>query len=447
MSLSGEEMVLPKPLHFKRFFSSVFTKLILVNLIAWFLIILAVVFTFFFSMKGTRGPFYRNASQYLQYILEDIGSPPHRHKALSLLQTTGIHISFISKEDKWSTRDTFPDIGSMRFRSLHGSDTVEVARGHGHRLLRLQTDDGTLYFEFAGAREDDFHQELGHLLLIVLLSAILLGCYLALKRVLLPLKWLGNGVAEVANGNLSHRVPVRGYDELAELADSFNEMTARLKKMMETREHLLRDISHELRSPLTRMKVALELPGNNASLAAELKRDIDEMGSMVTAILESAREHHDQNKQDLQELDLNSLLREVTEKYASIPPGVTYSAPAKQLLCKADPNSLRTVFQNLIDNGIKFSAKTDKAVAVGLRQTKNTLLVTVTDYGCGIDPEELPFIFEPFYRIDRSRSRRTGGFGLGLSLCKAIVETHGGRIEVTSTLKQGTQVSLVLPRL
>jgi len=435
-----------KLIRFQRFFRSIFTKLIFINLVAWFLILLAVVFAFFFSRSGEKGPFYKNVSQYIQYIIHDLGTPPQKENGVKIHNKTGVHISFSGENSRWTTRDHFPDIDKIHFHSFHGNegDKVQFSGKYGRHSLRVQVDAGLLFFEFAGGAEEDLRQKVGHLLLLLLLSIILLGCYLTLKKLLFPLKELGAGVAEVASGNLSHQVPIQRNDELSELARSFNDMTLKLKKMMQTKEHLLRDISHELRSPLTRIKVALELIDESETKKG-IEQDVVEMEEMITTILESARDHHDSRKQNLVQCDLNRILKKVAEKYSNITPGVQYVSDETTLYCMADESSLNTVFTNIIDNSVKFSAGQGRAIEVKLKKTENRGLVTVRDYGGGIEKSELSFIFEPFYRVDKSRSRQTGGFGLGLSLCKTIIESHGGKIEVKSIVGEGTTFLITLP--
>ena len=150
-------MKLPKLKRLHRFFSSVFTKLIAISLATWLLILITVVVTFFTSRHGTEGPFYKNASRYIQYIVEDIGSPPDRQKALQLSEKTGMHLSYIGENQRWTTRNTFPAAEKVRFRNLHGNNSIQVGRKFGHHYLRLQTDKGLLFFEFAGADEEDRH--------------------------------------------------------------------------------------------------------------------------------------------------------------------------------------------------------------------------------------------------------------------------------------------------
>lgn len=424
-----------------KLFRSVFTKLILINLATWVLIMIAVAGILFLS-KHKGKPFSRNARLYLQYIVKDLGSPPDKTKALALAKESGIEITF-SGDVTWTTLDQLPELDKIRYSPNHSDSKAQFGKLNGRTLLKIETDDGKLYFNFSGFNKDR-QQNVFHLLLIFIPSIILLACYLALKRLLRPLKRLETGVAEVSTGNLTHRVPTRGNDELTELANSFNDMTARLQQIMETKEHLLRDISHELRSPLTRMKVALALLGDE-QIKAEIEQDIVEMETMVSSILDSARDHQTLQQNSLIKCDLVQLALSIIEKYSNMSPGVHYLSAKEPIMCTIDEQAIQTVLTNLIDNGLKFSGESRDGVEISISTDKKVALMSVVDHGDGVDSEELPFIFEPFYRVDKSRSRRTGGFGLGLSLCKAIIEAHGGKIEVKSQIGVGTQISFTLP--
>lgn len=451
MPLSEKRMLKSTLNRGNRFFRSVFTKLVFINITAWFLIFLSVnfIFLFLFSKRYNEGPLYAGVGQYLEYLINDIGSPPEQWKARVLHEQNGVHISYSGKGEQWTTGKRFPEIEDMRFRPLHGSRRVQIGRKFGRRLLMARIEEGVLYFDFAGVKKEDVQYSMVHMLLLFLLSMILFGTYRAVKKVLRPLEWLDAGVTKAAAGNLNYQVPVRGSDELAELALSFNKMTARLKEMITAREHLLRDISHELRSPLTRMKVSLEL-FENTEVKAEIKQDIIEMEEMITGILDSARKQHDlrKRKQKIEKCNLDLLLASVVKKYANQAPGILYITPKKPIFCTGDERTLQTVFSNLVDNGIKFSAHGNRAVEVKLvKNNRDQALITVKDFGQGMDEAELIYIFEPFYRVDKSRSRKTGGFGLGLSLCKTIIQAHNGMIKVQSKPGQGTCFSIILPAM
>ena len=283
------------------------------------------------------------------------------------------------------------------------------------------------------------------MVLLTLLTLILAGAFLSIRWILRPLRWLQEGVQEVGRGNLKHRVPVKRSDELRELAAAFNDMTDRIRDMLHTKEQLMLDVSHELRSPITRMKVALEfLPEGQAK--DSLKSDIVEMETMINEILETARMHHMHGNLKRRLINLADLLEGILAEYVNQPPGVQAGDFTSEVSLNVDPDQVKTVFQNILTNAIKFSAPDDKPVMISVKKQTDSTVVRILDHGIGIPPDELPFIFEPFYRVDKSRSQRTGGYGLGLSLCKTIMEAHGGQIEVDSKPGAGTCVSLFFPQ-
>jgi signal transduction histidine kinase len=140
-----------------------------------------------------------------------------------------------------------------------------------------------------------------------------------------------------------------------------------------------------------------------------------------------------------------NLLEKILPEYEKQPPGVQLDEFADTLEINVDPKQIKTVFQNIISNAIKFSDAGSDPVRISVKPQPHQTVVRIADNGIGIPQEELSFIFEPFYRVDKSRSKDTGGYGLGLSLCKTIMEAHNGKIEVASKPGEGTTVSLFFP--
>jgi signal transduction histidine kinase len=176
-----------------------------------------------------------------------------------------------------------------------------------------------------------------------------------------------------------------------------------------------------------------------------LRGDIDDVEAMITEILETARLQHAGGHLDYAPLDLSKLLREVLPAFDHMSPGVKLEDPPRDAVVFGDASLIKTVLTNVVSNGIKYSQESAEPVAVAVSREATHVVVRVRDRGAGIAPEAVPFIFEPFYRADQSRSRRTGGYGLGLSLCKTIMEAHKGRIDVLSRPGEGTTVSLHFP--
>jgi signal transduction histidine kinase len=315
---------------------------------------------------------------------------------------------------------------------------------HGRFYIEYRHDRGDFIFELSGEYERNPALKWIHGLIVLSITLILLGAYVLIRRILRPIKWLDTGVKEVSLGNLKHRVPVIKSDELGQLSQAFNAMTQRLNEMLTAKEQLLRDVSHELRSPLTRMKVALEFVKESRTRKL-VQSDIQEMEEMITHILETARMHHDHSRLNLREIDLTRLINDVLATYRQQSPGVTFSSTGVSFPCMVDPEQIKVVLKNVLDNAIKYSPKDSQAIRISVADRDGWTVIEIEDSGIGIEPEALTYIWEPFYRADKSRSRDTGGYGLGLSLCKTIIQAHGGTIDVRSIPGKGTTVSLALP--
>ena len=212
--------------------------------------------------------------------------------------------------------------------------------------------------------------------------------------------------------------------------------------MVETKQQLLIDVSHELRSPIARMKLTVELlpEGKNRG---RLFSNLGELERMVSDLLEAARL---EKGLTLASLDLRELVEECQRTYAEQAPGLDVDR-GEGLVIQGDLDRLRSVLRNVVENAIKYSNAAPRPIEIRLRRDAAGALLTVRDYGIGIPPGEMERVFEPFYRVDKSRSKSSGGYGLGLSLCRKIMAAHGGVIELTSEVGQGTTVSLRFPPL
>jgi len=321
---------------------------------------------------------------------------------------------------------------------------MRLGHRRGIHFIELQKPQGRFIFELALPDRRDLNKQ-RIIALLALLTLVVLAAFLAIRKILKPIHQLTEGVQQVGNGNLDYQVQRKKQDEFGELAAAFNEMTHRIRDMLQAKEQLLLDVSHELRSPLTRMKVALELLPDN-DFKRSITEDVADMEQMITEILETARlrSTHYQLKQ--QPVDMAGLIRETIAVFRNQPPGVQTGQLPEGAVTYADPELMKIVLNNIINNAIKYSGDHTEPVEINLRQTPDRVSVKIRDNGEGIPPNELPHVFEPFYRVDKSRSKRTGGYGLGLSLCKTIVEAHQGKIGIKSERGQGTTVTIVLPR-
>lgn len=280
-------------------------------------------------------------------------------------------------------------------------------------------------------------------LTVVFVLLVIVVAHEVIRRSLGPLRVLHAGVERVSAGELSVVVPVTSRDELGALSAAFNAMAARVREMLAARDRLLRDVSHELRSPLTRMKVAFALlpDGEKKEL---LSADLAEMETMIGELLELER-LRDGRGLELGRHDLAPILRSAAAAFEGAPPGVLLELPDGELAARVDPEKMRTVLRNLLENAVKYAFAESAPVRLSAARDGEAIVLRVRDDGPGIPEADRASLFEPFFRVDRSRSKKTGGYGIGLSICKRIVEAHGGTIALEESPGRGATFAVRLP--
>jgi len=428
---------------FKRLFHSVFTKLLVTILVAGFAITLTVLTGFAIIRFHSLSHLDRNLLLYAEYLTRDLGDPPDFHRAKEIAERTGLIIRYDHPDGSWQTAKTTESMNMDRARVRRHGNGIYTGYRRGHFFIRLNHGGGELMF--ISPRKAEGHENAGWFFtsMAAVLFAILAAAYFFIRRVLSPLRPLEAGVDELAAGRLEHRIAETGADEFRDLAQAFNTMARRLSEQLTSKEHLLLDMSHELRSPLTRLKVQLEFVPDE-EIRESLRADVAEMESMVTAILEEARLRSSAAKLNLEKVELTALIQSVTNDFKDQPPGFVCKV-LEQVHVRADGEKMRMVLRNLLDNALKHTPKEGDPVAISLAKQKDSVEIVIEDFGEGIPEAALPHLFEPFFRSDSSRSRKTGGYGLGLSLCKAVIDAHKGRIDISSVLGKGTRVLITLP--
>jgi two-component system OmpR family sensor kinase len=297
------------------------------------------------------------------------------------------------------------------------------------------------------------------LLLVVLIvggvgtivAAAVVGRLLA-GRALRPIDTITQTALAISRADdLDKRIPQVGpQDEVGRLAATFNLMLDRLEKLFRAQQRFIADISHELRSPLTTIRGNVDLLRrmncvDDPSLDA-IQAESERMTRLVGDLMLLAQADAGQPIRR-ERVELDTLMLEVFRQVRPLAEGVELAIGEEdQAAILGDPDRLKQLLLNLVDNAIKYTPKGGQ-VTLGLRRAKGWAVLSVTDTGVGIPAEDLPHIFERFYRVDKARSRAAGGTGLGLSIAQWIVQAHGGRIEAQSEPGKGTTFTVWLPRL
>ncbi len=287
---------------------------------------------------------------------------------------------------------------------------------------------------------------------VAALALALLLSYLLTRRVLLPLYRMTAITREIANGNYSERVAPVPADEIGQLAASFNHMADNLEKVERLRKNMVANIAHELRTPLTNLRGYMEaLSDSVIPPSAETFRMLESETLRLVRLVENlqqlARADAARAFLDRRELSLHMLLRQITDLYQPNlqEKGITveWQLEPGEGMVTADMDKLMQAIRNLVDNAWKFTPAMG-TVVISTTRTPGGIKTTIANSGEGIAREDLPFIFERFFRTDRSRSRDAGGAGIGLAIVKELIEAHGGKVGADSDRKR-TSVWFTLP--
>ena len=315
-------------------------------------------------------------------------------------------------------------------------------------IVTHRSQDGHYWLLSVGPQEDHGGQFVPYYFVAIGVAAIL--CGLAAAGVVLPIRRLAKVVERFGGGELAVRSHWRRRDELGRLGRSFDEMADRIQRLLLSERRLLEDVSHELRSPLARLTMAVKLARASPDPSAALDRvdrHLERLTSLTAEIVEMVRIEGDPQAQRWEPVDLNDLAAEVIDDCrAETQPRACEIRLAGNIggSVPCDRELLRRALENVLRNAIRFSPE-GSGIDMELRQSPPSVSITVRDYGPGVPPEALERIFEPFFRVDPTRDSDRGGVGLGLSIARRAVALHGGRVTAQNA-GPGLRVTLELPR-
>jgi signal transduction histidine kinase len=288
---------------------------------------------------------------------------------------------------------------------------------------------------------------------LLAIAIALLFTFVLSRRILAPVKALTHAASQLGKGDFSQRVHSGDKGEVGELARSFNSMADNLERAEQLRRHMVADVAHELRTPLSNLSGYLEaIRDGMIKPDADTIRSLDEEASSLSRLVDDLQELSLADAGELklfcQKEDISKLIKQAIAAWQpqTEAKGLMISArlPDKLPQASVDSHRIKQVLHNLLENAVAHTSQGD-SITVTAWQQDNQLKISVVDTGEGIPAEDLPNIFERFYRVDRSRTRATGGSGLGLTIAKRLVEAHGGIIEVESEPGKGSTFTLTLP--
>lgn len=452
----------------KFFSSSLSLRLLCIFIVTAVLLFTMLVAAFSSGLNGQwRRSIQPHLVQYVEYVQQDLGSPPIPDRATALSQKLLVDIYIYEKNqfifstngqilevDKLAFHSVTRKIPSVARRTISGLNLDAYISNHSNerkRILRIDQNGFSVYYDLQniGPGQKHFPEFVSELLLaLVGLALVLTGSYFAIRHQLLPIRQIQKSVKRMSNADLEHRINRAGSSDLDVLSQSIDSMADRLQALLDAKRQLLMALSHELRSPVTRARITTELL-EETKHKDRLLDDLKNMERIINDIMESERLQSSHTVLNKQAVNVYFILSDELNRLC---PDVTLKGeknPSSQTL-EADEARLRIVFRNLLLNAIQHGASNSEGlnIEVSLIDTTDFVEVIIRDHGIGIAPEQLKFVTDPFYRPDPSRSRDTGGFGMGLTLAKLITEAHAGTMTIESypDVDPGTRITICVPR-
>jgi two-component system sensor histidine kinase CpxA len=335
--------------------------------------------------------------------------------------------------------------------------------GIGRAALRLQGRDGLEYIfatELPVGRRAVFGSDPAVIMLQLCIPLLVSGviCYLLTRYLTTPILRLREASQQLAAGHLSTRAAASDErrDDLGELVRDFNAMASRIEQLVFRQRQLISDVSHELRSPLARLNVALDLGRQRKgadSAFDHMEEDLGLLNEMIGRLLTLARLDTSVDSLPMVSVDLTELVSQIVSNadFESQVRNVGVSFAAReQYFVRGDAALLHSAIENVIRNAVRYTdaGTTVEVVLEGRdRPGASWVSVLVRDHGCGVPESELAHIFQPFYRTADARDRISGGVGLGLAIADRVVHVHGGAIRASNVSPRGLQIEILLPRL
>jgi len=393
-------------------------------------------------------------SLHVNYVKNDIGDPPRIDRALAITETVPVDIRITGPGLDWASDAAFPALADLEFGTsdifseeaggwLRGLDDVEFATHQAHGFLKIVKGSYAIVVSSPKIADKVVDRQLTPIIMGFGLFLVLLA-YLAVRWLFKPIGAIGRGAAQIGRGNFDHRITeVRG-DQLGDLANDINKMAVEVQRMLDAKRQLLLGISHELRSPLSRMNLALAIADNDKDNEG-LRSDVKEMEKIISTLLEAERLNTRHAALQISRFSARELVDSMIANYFSRDKEQIRIAVPDSLRINADEARLTLLLKNLVGNALRYISDDDGLVEIIVGTTENAWGIQVRDNGPGIPDQQVDSIGEPFFRGDQSRTRGSGGSGLGLYLARLVAQAHGGTLELDRSYTEGACFVVTLP--
>ena len=437
-----------------------FRRSLSLRLLAIFLV-LAVAFVYFATV-GIRWVFREDdlrelisghLALHVDYVRNDIGDPPRIDRAIAITRQVPVDIRISGEGIDWASDPDFPAMDELEFGAsdifsedpggwLDELEDVQFAELRGHKFLKI--DQGTFDIVVSSPRIRDEATSPPLLPVILAIGLIwLFVAYLCVNWLFRPIRAIREGAARIGAGEFGYRISGHRQDQLGDLAEDVNRLAGDVGRMLDAKRQLLLGISHELRSPLSRLRLALEFI-EDSEKKESVRAEIVEMEEIIGTLLEAERLNSRHAALSRSDVLVGAFVEQLVDVYFDRDReriGVDIADDA--LEASFDPVRVALLLKNLVGNALRYSG--DGPVCIRASKDGDDLLLSVEDRGPGLSPDQQANLGEPFYRGDPSRTRETGGYGLGLYLAKLVAEAHGGSLAVDTGYEGGARLVARLP--
>ncbi len=406
-----------------------------------------------YSADDLRNVISGHLSLHIDYVRQDIGSPPRLDRALAITRKVPVDIHISGPGVNWSSDPAFPDPATLAFGPsdyfsaepdalFDELEGVEFADQDNHRFFRFE--EGGYDIVVVTPKMADQRSRPPLVPILVGFALLLVFCaYLAVRGLFRPVATIRQGAAYIGAGHFGHRIRTRRDDELGELAEDINHMAGKVEGMLDAKRELLLGVSHELRSPISRMTLGLALLDETPSVRA-LQQDLGEMRSIVETLLDAERLGSPHAVLQVAEVSLAEMVQELQSRYFADAGRLRISVTGEPR-ARLDAARIQLMLKNLVGNALRYSTDADGPVMLSIHNAAGKVEFRVQDHGPGIPADQRAHIGEPFYRSDASRARETGGTGLGLYLARQVARAHGGDLLLQETSERGALFVVTIP--